>query len=87
MGRNFLALKITIVGRYFGPSKFTIVVHNFGPFKITVTAPSCPTPPLYPTPQTPSSLAWDKLCDHKFGRPYLRPTSLGWMVQNYDQQA
>ena len=28
------------------------------------TAPSCPTPPLYPTPQTPSSLSWDNIQDH-----------------------
>ena len=26
-----------------------------------LTDPSCPTPPLYPKPQTPSSLAWYKL--------------------------
>ena len=28
------------------------------------TAPSCPTPPLFPTTRTPSSLAWNKHRDH-----------------------
>ena len=32
-----------------------------------LTAPTCPTPPLYPTPRTLSSLAWDKLRYHSRG--------------------
>ena len=36
------------------------------------TALSCPTPPLYPTPRTPSSLALDKLGDHSGGAVFPR---------------
>ena len=38
------------------------------------TDPRCPIPALYPTPQIPSSLAWDKLRDHS-GRWYAPPSA------------
>ena len=46
-----------------------------------LTAPSCPTAPLYPTPRIPSSLAWDKLRNHYGGAVHPLRYGKNWLQE------